>query len=79
MPHITLPDGKKIKFKEKINGSDLAEKISKSLSKDASIMEVDGELKDLGHEIVKDSSEGIICSILTRTTTSTTSFLNSNR
>ena len=28
MPHITLPDGKKIKFKEKINGSDLAEKIS---------------------------------------------------
>ena len=60
MPHITLPDGKKIKFKEKINGSDLAEKISKSLSKDASIMEVDGELKDLGHEIVKDSKVRII-------------------
>jgi len=60
MPHITLPDGKKIKFKEKINGSDLAERISKSLSKDASIMEVDGELKDLGHEIVKDSKVRII-------------------
>jgi len=60
MPHITLPDGKKIKFKEKINGSDLAEKISKSLSKDASIMEVDGELKDLSHEIVKDSKVRII-------------------
>ena len=60
MPHITLPDGKKIKFNEKINGSDLAKKISKSLSKDASIMEVDGELKDLGHEIVKDSKVRII-------------------
>ena len=60
MPHITLPDGKKIKFNEKINGLDLAQKISKSLSKDASIMEVDGELKDLGHEIVKDSKVRII-------------------
>ena len=36
-----------IKFNEKINGLDLAKQISKSLSKDASIMEVDGELKDL--------------------------------
>ena len=45
MPHITLPDGKKIKFNEKINGLDLAKQISRSLSKDASIMQVDGELK----------------------------------
>ena len=60
MPHITLPDGKKIKFNKKINGLDLAKQISKSLSKDASIMEVDGELKDLSHEIVKDSKVRII-------------------
>ena len=60
MPHITLPDGKKIKFNEKINGLDLAKQISKSLSKDASIMQVDGELKDLSHEIVKDSKVRII-------------------
>ena len=60
MPHITLPDGKKIKFNEKINGLELAKQISKSLSRDASIMEVDGELKDLSHEIVKDSKVKII-------------------
>ena len=60
MPHITLPDGKKIKFNEKINGLDLAKQISRSLSKDASIMQVDGELKDLSHEIVKDSKVRII-------------------
>ena len=33
MPNITLPDGKKINFSESITGFQLAEKISKSLSK----------------------------------------------
>ena len=40
--------------------SDLAKKISKSLEKIALIMEVDGKLKDLSHEITKDSNVKII-------------------
>ena len=51
MPQITLQDGKKIDFKENINGFEIAEKISKSLAKEACIMKVDGELKDLSFSI----------------------------
>ena len=47
MPLITLPDGNSIEFPNKVTGSEVAEKISKSLSKQALIMSVDGELKDL--------------------------------
>ena len=60
MPNIQLLDGKKIPFKNSINGFDLAKKISKSLEKIALIMEVDGKLKDLSHEITKDSNVKII-------------------
>jgi len=60
MPNITLPDGKKINFKNKVTGLEVAEKISKSLSKQALIMSVDGQLKDLTFSIVKDSSVKII-------------------
>ena len=60
MPNITLPDGKKITFNNKVNGLEVAEKISKSLSKQALIMSVDGELKDLNFSIQKDSSVKII-------------------
>ena len=35
MPNITLPDGKKLAFKEKVSGLKVAEKISKSLAKEA--------------------------------------------
>ena len=56
MPEIKLLDGKKISFTKSINGFDLAKQISKSLEKVALIMEVDGELKDLSHEI-KDNSQ----------------------
>ena len=38
MSDIKLPDGKVIQFKNKINGFNLAEKISKSLAKEACIM-----------------------------------------
>ena len=62
MPHIKLLDGKKISFNKTINGIELVKKISKSLEKSALIMEVDGELKDLSHEIKKDSSVRIITS-----------------
>ena len=60
MPQIQLLDGKKIPFTKSINGFDLTKKISKSLEKIALIMEVDGQLKDLSHEITKDSSVRII-------------------
>jgi len=60
MPQIQLLDGKKIPFTKSINGFDLTKKISKSLEKVALIMEVDGQLKDLSHEITKNSSVRII-------------------
>jgi len=56
MTNITLPDGKIIKFEKPVNGSEVAEKISKSLAKQALVMSVNGELKDLYHIIKEDSS-----------------------
>ena len=55
MPDIKLPDGKKVSFPKEINGFELAKKISKSLSKEACIMLVNGQLKDLSFDINKDS------------------------
>ena len=60
MPNITLPDGKKLSFKNNVTGFEVAEKISKSLSKQALIVSVDGVLKDLSFSIQKDSSVKII-------------------
>ena len=60
MPKVQLLDGKKISFTKSINGFDLTKKISKSLEKAALVMEVDGQLKDLSHEIEKDSKVRII-------------------
>jgi len=60
MPNITLTDGKKLSFKNNVTGLEVAEKISKSLSKQALIMSVNGELKDLSFSIQKDSSVKII-------------------
>ena len=62
MPQIQLLDGKKIPFTKSISGFELTKKISKSLEKSALIMEVDGFLKDLSHEITKDSKVRIITS-----------------
>ena len=62
MPEIQLLDGKKISFTKKISGFDLTKKISKSLEKSALIMEVDGSLRDLSHEITKNSKVRIITS-----------------
>ena len=62
MPQIQLLDGKKITFLKSISGFELTKKISKSLEKSALIMEVDGILKDLSHEITKDSKVRIITS-----------------
>ena len=62
MPQIQLLDGKKIDFEKSINGFDLTKKISKSLEKAALIMEVDGNLKDLSHQIDRDAKVRIITS-----------------
>ena len=62
MPQIQLLDGKKISFSKSISGFELTKKISKSIEKAALIMEVNGELKDLSHEIIKDSKVRIITS-----------------
>ena len=62
MPNITLPDGKKLSFDEKVTGKQIVEKISKSLAKEALIMSVDGDLKDLSFEIEKDSKVKILTS-----------------
>ena len=60
MPQVQLLDGKKVSFSKSINGFDLTKKISKSLEKAALIMEVDGDLKDLSHQITKDAKVRII-------------------
>ena len=62
MPQVELLDGKKIPFSKSISGFELTKKISKSLEKSALVMEVDGTLKDLSHEITKDSKVRIITS-----------------
>ena len=56
MPLITLPDGNTIEFPNKVTGLEVAEKISKSLSKQATIISVNEELKDLSFVIDEDCS-----------------------
>ena len=62
MPNIKLPDGKKIPFSKSMDGFEIAKKISKTLEKNALIMEVNTELKDLSYQIKKDSDVKIITS-----------------
>jgi len=62
MPLITLPDGNSIEFQKKITGLEVAEKISKSLSKQATVISVNEELKDLSYVIDKDCSIKIFTS-----------------
>jgi len=62
MPLITLPDGNSIEFPKKVSGLEVAEKISKSLSKQATVISVDEELKDLSYIIDKDCSVKIFTS-----------------
>ena len=62
MPIITLPDGNNLTFPDKVTGLDVAEKISKSLAKQAMVISIDGELKDLDFLIEKDCSIKIFTS-----------------
>ena len=59
---IKLADGNNLSFENKVTGIQVAEKISKSLSKQALIMSVDGELKDLDYLIEKNCSIKIFTS-----------------
>src|SRR6056300_157024 len=62
MPTITLPDGNNLEFPNKTTGLEVAEKISRSLAKQAMIVAVDGQLKDLDFVIDKDCSVKIFTS-----------------
>ena len=62
MPIIKLPDGKSLNFLNKVTGLEIAEKISKSLSKQALVMSVNDQLKDLNHIIDNDCSIKIFTS-----------------
>jgi threonyl-tRNA synthetase len=62
MPIITLPDGNNLSFSDKVTGLDVAEKISKSLAKQAMVISIDGDLKDLDFLIEKDCSIKIFTS-----------------
>ena len=62
MPIITLPDGNNIDFPNKVTGLEVAEKISKSLAKQAMVISVDGQLKDLDFLIENDCSVKIFTS-----------------
>jgi threonyl-tRNA synthetase len=62
MPIITLPDGNNLNFPNNVTGLEIAEKISKSLAKQAMIIGVDGVLKDLDFLIDKDCSVKIYTS-----------------
>ena len=66
MPTITLPDGNNLSFSKKITGLEVAEKISKSLAKQAMVISIDGELKDLDYIIDKDCSIKIFTSKMTK-------------
>ena len=66
MPIITLPDGNNLDFPKKVTGLEVAEKISKSLAKQAMVISIDGELKDL--DFKKEKSNNIS---MTKATTKT--------
>ena len=60
MVSITLPDGNIKEYNSAVTGAQIAKDIAPSLLKKALVVEVDGEFKDLGVEISKDSKVKII-------------------
>ncbi|WP_316354149.1 threonine--tRNA ligase [Candidatus Trichorickettsia mobilis] len=60
MINIELPDKTKMQFELGITGFDIASKISSSLAKEALVIEVNGELKDLSLPINVDASIRIL-------------------
>ena len=60
MISIQFSDGTKKSFSKSIKGYEIAKNISTSLSKSAIAISINGELKDLSHEINKDCKVEII-------------------
>ena len=60
MVSITLPDGNIKEYNSAVTGAQIAKDIAPSLLKKALVVEVDGEFKDLGIEIRKNSKVKII-------------------
>ena len=58
--NITFPDGKSHEERKGINGFEIAEKISKSLPKEAIALKINDEIKDLSHCVEKDALIEII-------------------
>ncbi|MBI65494.1 MAG: threonine--tRNA ligase [Candidatus Marinimicrobia bacterium] len=57
---ITLPDGTVLNKKPGVTGMDIAKEISLGLAKQAIVVELDGELKDLSFPIYNDSNLNIL-------------------
>ncbi len=62
MIKISFPDGGEREYSYAVNGFEIAESISKSLSRDALVIEVDGVLLDLSVKIQKNAKIRIITS-----------------
>lgn len=60
MPTITLPDGKTKSFDKPVTGLEVAQSIGAGLAKAALAIKVDGETKDLGFVIDRDSKVALI-------------------
>ncbi len=58
--NITFPDGKSQEERKGINGFEIAEKISKSLAKEAIALKINDEIKDLSHCVENDALIEII-------------------
>ena len=57
---ISFPDGAKRDFDDGVTGADIAVSISKSLSKKAVAIKVDGEMKDLADPISQDAAVELV-------------------
>ena len=60
MPAIQLPDGSTRRFDNAVTGAEIAADISKSLTRDAVAIRVDGELWDLSRSIEDDAAIEIV-------------------
>ena len=62
MINITFPDGFTKQFNKGVTGAEIASSISKSLAKDAMVVEINGSLADMSFPIENDSSIRILTS-----------------
>ena len=62
MINITFPDSSTKQFKKGITGAEIASSISKSLAKEAMVVEVNGSLVDISLPIESDSTIRILTS-----------------